>query len=130
MWLFPSDDLKCGPRMSKAICSKDEARKLIPPQLSQTYAQATVSSKQSATTQTDKKITTIKCPPLNLPQSLRKPNISPTAPAVTTPSSTQAQLFPSTSSIAATVSELQRPIPISNDVHSTTNNMITPTESS
>ncbi|GFX48904.1 RNA-directed DNA polymerase from mobile element jockey [Trichonephila clavipes] len=51
-----------------------EARKLIPPQLSQTYALATISSKQSATTQTDENITKIKCPPLNLLQPLQKPD--------------------------------------------------------
>ncbi|GFY34477.1 uncharacterized protein TNCV_2821631 [Trichonephila clavipes] len=106
-----------------------EARKLIPLQQSQTYAQATISSKQSATTQTDENITKIKCPPLNLLQPLRKPNISPNTPVVTISSSTQAQLLPSISSIAATNSEPQPPIPTSNDV-SSTNEMFTRIESS
>ncbi|GFV00741.1 hypothetical protein TNCV_1385601 [Trichonephila clavipes] len=47
----------------------------------------------------------------------------------TSSSSTPAQLIASTSSVAATVSELQPPIPISNDVPST-NDMFTRIESS
>ncbi|GFV81901.1 putative RNA-directed DNA polymerase from transposon X-element [Trichonephila clavipes] len=43
-----------------------EAKKLLPPQLPQTYAQATKPSPISVTTQTDENITKIKCPPLNL----------------------------------------------------------------
>ncbi|GFX31291.1 uncharacterized protein TNCV_2061101 [Trichonephila clavipes] len=45
-----------------------EARKLIAPPISQSYAQATKSLKVSATTQTDENITKIKCPPLKLLQ--------------------------------------------------------------
>ncbi|GFV45257.1 glycerol-3-phosphate dehydrogenase [Trichonephila clavipes] len=95
----------------------------------QTYAQAAISSKQSATTQTDENITKIKCPPLNLLQPLRNPNISPTTPVVTISSSTQAQLLPSISSLAATNSEPQPPIPTFNGAPST-NEMFTRIESS
>ncbi|GFW07151.1 hypothetical protein TNCV_3693461 [Trichonephila clavipes] len=77
----------------------------------------------NSTPQTDENITKIKCPPLNLLQPLRKPNTSLTTPAVTTSSSTQAQLLSSTSSITATVPEPQPPIPVSCDVLSTTENM-------
>ncbi|GFX59803.1 uncharacterized protein TNCV_1778421 [Trichonephila clavipes] len=53
-----------------------EAKKLLPPQLPQTYAQATKPSPISVTTQTDENITKIKCPPLNLlpPLSSLLPN--------------------------------------------------------
>ncbi|GFU73451.1 uncharacterized protein TNCV_3675981 [Trichonephila clavipes] len=89
-----------------------EAKKLIPPQLFQTYAQATKSSPISVTTQTDENITKIKCPPLNvLPplSSPTKPNISLYFPAVTKSSSSQAQLLPSISSITPIVSHPQAP---------------------
>ncbi|GFV86008.1 uncharacterized protein TNCV_203881 [Trichonephila clavipes] len=43
-----------------------EAKILLPPQLPQTYAQATKPSPISVTTQTDENITKIKCPPLKL----------------------------------------------------------------
>ncbi|GFU61970.1 uncharacterized protein TNCV_4022551 [Trichonephila clavipes] len=43
-----------------------EARKLIVPQLSQTYAQAAKSSTLNNSTQTDENITKINCPPLKL----------------------------------------------------------------
>ncbi|GFV92394.1 uncharacterized protein TNCV_3950041 [Trichonephila clavipes] len=79
-----------------------EARKLIAPPISQSYAQATKSSKVSATTQTDENITKIKCPPLKLlqqPSSFPKPNISPSIPSTST-SSAQADLLTSTSPIA------------------------------
>ncbi|GFU24087.1 uncharacterized protein TNCV_2006831 [Trichonephila clavipes] len=84
-----------------------KSKKLIPPQLSQTYAQATKSSSISVTTQTDENITKIKCPPLNLLPPLSsppKPNISFSSPTVTKSSSSQAQLLPSISSITPTVS--------------------------
>ncbi|GFW74240.1 uncharacterized protein TNCV_2524441 [Trichonephila clavipes] len=77
----------------------------------------------------DENITKIKCPPLKLLQplsSILKPNILTSTP-VSTSSSTQVQLLPSTSSIAATVSEPQPPIPTSNDAPST--NMFTRMES-
>ncbi|GFT62327.1 putative RNA-directed DNA polymerase from transposon BS [Trichonephila clavipes] len=47
-----------------------EARKLIAPQLSQTYAQVAKPSTFTSTTQTDENITHIKCPPLQLLQPL------------------------------------------------------------
>ncbi|GFY07153.1 uncharacterized protein TNCV_277001 [Trichonephila clavipes] len=47
-----------------------EARKLIVPQSSQTYAQAAKSSYKNSSTQTDENITKIKCPPLKLLQPL------------------------------------------------------------
>ncbi|GFX26471.1 hypothetical protein TNCV_950691 [Trichonephila clavipes] len=98
-------------------------------QLSQTYAHRLLNL-QNYPLLSDENITKIKCPPLNLPEPLWKPNVSPNTPAVTTSSfSTQAQLLPSTSSIAAIVSEPQPPIPIPNNVLSTTNNMTTPIES-
>ncbi|GFX71277.1 uncharacterized protein TNCV_3410471 [Trichonephila clavipes] len=46
--------------------SYPEARKLIVPQLPQTYAQATKSSNLNNSTQTDENITKINCPPLKL----------------------------------------------------------------
>ncbi|GFX15616.1 14 kDa zinc-binding protein [Trichonephila clavipes] len=80
-----------------------EARKLMTPPISQLYAQATKSLKVSATTQTDKNITKIKCPPLKLlqPSSLPKPNISPSIyiyiySFTTSASSVQADLLTST----------------------------------
>ncbi|GFW11650.1 uncharacterized protein TNCV_42851 [Trichonephila clavipes] len=110
------------------------AQKLIVPQLSQTYAQAAKPSTTNNSTQTDENITKIKCPPLNLLRplfSLPKSNTSISTPAFSTSSSsTQAQLLPSTSSIAAIVSEPQPPILVSNAVLSTINNIFTPIESS
>ncbi|GFU36503.1 RNA-directed DNA polymerase from mobile element jockey [Trichonephila clavipes] len=79
-----------------------EARKLIASPISQSYPQATKSSKVSATTQTDENITKIKCPPLKLlqqPSSFPKPNISPSIPS-TSASSAQEDLLTSTSPIA------------------------------
>ncbi|GFW49733.1 hypothetical protein TNCV_358361 [Trichonephila clavipes] len=103
------------------------------PQLSQTYAQAVISSTINNSTQTDENITKTKCPPLKLVQplsSIPKPNISTYTPFVSTSlSSTQAQLLLSTSSIAATVSEPQPPFPTFNDAPST-NDMFTRMESS
>ncbi|GFT91495.1 RNA-directed DNA polymerase from mobile element jockey [Trichonephila clavipes] len=67
--------------------SYPEARKLIVPQLSQTYAQAAKSSTFNNSTQTDENITKIKCPPLKLlaPLSAKQRTNIPTA--VTTSSS-------------------------------------------
>ncbi|GFY22351.1 uncharacterized protein TNCV_398871 [Trichonephila clavipes] len=98
-----------------------EARKLIAPPISQSYAQATKSSKLSATTQTDENITKTKCPPLKLlqPSSLLKPNISPYIPS-TSASSAQADLLTSSSPIAA-ISESESVNPIPNNVPSTSN---------
>ncbi|GFT78955.1 putative RNA-directed DNA polymerase from transposon X-element [Trichonephila clavipes] len=84
-----------------------EAKKLLPPQLPQTYVQATKDSSICVTTQTDENITKIKCPPLNLLPLLlssTKPNNSLSSPTVTKSSSSQVQLLPSSSSITPTVS--------------------------
>ncbi|GFX59203.1 uncharacterized protein TNCV_937181 [Trichonephila clavipes] len=91
------------------------------PPISQSYAQATKSSKLSTTTQTDENIIKIKCPPLKLlqPSSLPKPNISPSIPS-TSASSAQADLLTSTSPIAA-ISESEPVNPIPNNVPSTSN---------
>ncbi|GFS88738.1 uncharacterized protein TNCV_4816391 [Trichonephila clavipes] len=109
-----------------------EARKLIVPQTSHTYAQAAKSSNKTSSTQTDENITKIKCPPLELLQPLSsttRTNISISTPDVSTSSSsTQAQLLPSTSSISTSNSESQPPIPTCTDAPS--NNMVTPIESS
>ncbi|GFT86619.1 uncharacterized protein TNCV_5123691 [Trichonephila clavipes] len=56
-------------KTSKNI-SYAEARKLILPEISQTYSQATKSSTTTTTTQTDGSITKIVCPPLELLQPL------------------------------------------------------------
>ncbi|GFW56120.1 uncharacterized protein TNCV_3852881 [Trichonephila clavipes] len=109
-----------------------EARKLIVPQTSHTYAQAAKSSNKTSSTQTDENITKIKCPPLELLQllsSTTRTNVSISTPDVSTSSSsTQNQLLPSTSSISTSNSESQPPIPTCTDAHS--NNMVTPIESS
>ncbi|GFX23652.1 probable RNA-directed DNA polymerase from transposon X-element [Trichonephila clavipes] len=78
--------------------SYPEARKLIVPQLSQTYAQAAKSSTLNNSTQTDENITKINCPPLKLlaPLSSKQRTNIPTA--ITTSSSAQTQLLPSISS--------------------------------
>ncbi|GFT21722.1 uncharacterized protein TNCV_2969751 [Trichonephila clavipes] len=111
--------------------SMPEARKLIVPQLVQTYAKAAKPSIVNNSTQTDENITQIKCPPLNLLQPLSshpKPNILISTPAISTSSSlTQAELLPPISAKAATVLQPEPPIPMSNVVLS---NMFTPIESS
>ncbi|GFT84721.1 uncharacterized protein TNCV_2767301 [Trichonephila clavipes] len=77
-----------------------EARKLITPQLFQTYAQVGKPSNVTSTTQTDENITQIKCPPLQLLQPLLSVPQPDTSNSVSTLSSaTQADLLPSTSSI-------------------------------
>ncbi|GFW46728.1 uncharacterized protein TNCV_2980841 [Trichonephila clavipes] len=110
--------------------SDQEARKLIVPQLSQTYAQAAKPSTVTTTTQTDENITKIVCPPLKLLQPLRsvpKPAISSSVPAVTKPStSTQTQLLSSTSSVAATSPSKSQPsIPLIDTAPTTYNNFST-----
>ncbi|GFW95636.1 uncharacterized protein TNCV_18671 [Trichonephila clavipes] len=81
-----------------------EARKLIVPQLSQTYAEAIKPSTINSSKQTDQNIKKIVCPPLKLLQSaasLSKQNISTSVPTVSTPSSSiQAHQLPSTSTIS------------------------------
>ncbi|GFT96038.1 uncharacterized protein TNCV_313191 [Trichonephila clavipes] len=109
-----------------------EARKLIVPQTSHTYAQAAKSSNKTSSTQTDEIITKIKCPPLNYFNPFHpryEKNLSISTPDVSTSSSsTQAQLLPSTSSISTSNSESQPPIPTCTDAPS--KNMVTPLESS
>ncbi|GFW54581.1 probable RNA-directed DNA polymerase from transposon X-element [Trichonephila clavipes] len=84
--------------------SYPEARKLIVPQLPQTYAQATKSSTLNNSTQTDENITKINCPPLKLlvPLSSKQRTNIPTAIAT---SSAQTQLLPSISSKTSTTSD-------------------------
>ncbi|GFV09632.1 uncharacterized protein TNCV_2937431 [Trichonephila clavipes] len=77
-----------------------EARKLIAPQFSLSYAQV---AKPSIVTNKSNSVSTLS-------------------------SATQADLLPSTSSIAATISEPPHFIPVSDTLLSTTNNMFTPIE--
>ncbi|GFW50013.1 uncharacterized protein TNCV_2315951 [Trichonephila clavipes] len=93
--------------------SYPEARKLIVPQLSQTYAQAAKSSTLNNYTLTDENITKLKCPPLKLlaPLSSKQRTNIPTA--ITTSSSAQTQLLPSISSKTSTISNPQPPTPMS-----------------
>ncbi|GFV38966.1 uncharacterized protein TNCV_965321 [Trichonephila clavipes] len=95
-----------------------EARKLIAPQLSQTYAQVTKPTIATSTTQTEENITKIKCPPLQLLKpllSVPQPNASPSISSVSTSSyTTQANILPSASSINPTTQiESRLPEPIS-----------------
>ncbi|GFT18632.1 hypothetical protein TNCV_794931 [Trichonephila clavipes] len=99
------------------VLSAREARTLITPQLSQTYAQVAKSSTANSATQTDENITRIKCPPLQLLQpllSVPQPNKYPSITSVSTSSSTtQANPLPSASSIKPTTkiaSRLPKPI--------------------
>ncbi|GFV12473.1 uncharacterized protein TNCV_1792521 [Trichonephila clavipes] len=94
-----------------------EARKLIAPQFSQTYAQVAKPSIATSTTQTDENITKVKCPPLQILKpllSVPHPNASPSITSISTSSSTtQANLLPSASSIKPTTkiaSQLPKPI--------------------
>ncbi|GFT11939.1 uncharacterized protein TNCV_2319571 [Trichonephila clavipes] len=105
-----------------------EARKLITPQLSQSYAQVTKLSTTTTTTQTDENITKIVCPPLKLLQplvSVPKPTISSSVAAVTKPSSsTQTQLLPSASFVTVpSLSESQPSIPLIDTAPTTSNNL-------
>ncbi|GFS78274.1 uncharacterized protein TNCV_3172251 [Trichonephila clavipes] len=94
-----------------------EARQLIAPQFSQTYAQVAKPSIATSTTQTDENITQVKCPPLQILKpllSVPHPNASPSITSNSTSSSTtQANLLPSASSIKPTTkiaSRLPKPI--------------------
>ncbi|GFU90173.1 uncharacterized protein TNCV_3873771 [Trichonephila clavipes] len=88
-----------------------EARKLIVPQSSQTYAQVTKPTAISTTTQTDPSITKIICPLLQCLSPVL--STSSSMPAVSTSSSTEAHLRPSTSAIIPTIqSESQLPMSI------------------
>ncbi|GFT25481.1 hypothetical protein TNCV_3173621 [Trichonephila clavipes] len=107
--------------------SYSEARRLIVPQKTQTYAQAAKTSTTSTATQIYEKITQIICPPLKLLQTVPKTSYSNLADST---SSTQINLLMSTSSTAATMSETQTPIPMSIAIHSSTKNMFTPIISS
>ncbi|GFV67966.1 putative RNA-directed DNA polymerase from transposon BS [Trichonephila clavipes] len=108
-----------------------EARKLIAPQLSQTYAQVAKPSTVTSTTQTDENITLIQCPPLQLLQPLLSvPQPDKSNSVSTLSSATQADLLPSTFSIAATISEPPHLIPVSDTLLSTTSNMFIPIEPS
>ncbi|GFT98874.1 uncharacterized protein TNCV_3792801 [Trichonephila clavipes] len=90
-----------------------EARKLIAPQLSQSYAQVIKPSTATTTTQTDENITKIVFPPLKLLQPLipnPKPTISSSIPAVNKSStSTQAELVPSRSSVTVALPSKSQP---------------------
>ncbi|GFU32612.1 uncharacterized protein TNCV_4876671 [Trichonephila clavipes] len=95
-----------------------EARKLIAPQFSQTYAQVAKPSIATSTTQTDENITKVKCPPLQILKplvSVPHPNASPSITSNSTSSSTtQVNLLPSASSIKPTTqTESRLPEPIS-----------------
>ncbi|GFV95731.1 uncharacterized protein TNCV_1727811 [Trichonephila clavipes] len=109
-----------------------EARKLILPQISQTYSQATKSSTTTTTTQTDDSITKIVCPPLKLLQPLTfvpKPTMSSKIPTVTKSStSTEAQILPSASSAAAISSESQPSAPFVITTPSASNSLSTSTK--
>ncbi|GFV48866.1 uncharacterized protein TNCV_1043161 [Trichonephila clavipes] len=88
-----------------------EARKLIVPQPSQTYAQITKPTAISTTTQTDPNITKIICPPLQCLSPIS--STSSLMPAVSTSSlSTQAHLIPST---CANIPTIQKSVPTTSD---------------
>ncbi|GFU33771.1 uncharacterized protein TNCV_7641 [Trichonephila clavipes] len=79
----------------------------------------------------DENITQIKCPPLQLLQPLLSvPQPDKSNSVSTLSSATQADLLPSTSSTAATVSEPPHLVPVSDTLLSTTSNMFTPIEPS
>ncbi|GFW27303.1 uncharacterized protein TNCV_2832031 [Trichonephila clavipes] len=117
-WVYPLDPRPNAVALYSG-CTP-EARKLIVPQQSQTYAPVAKSSTISATTQTDDQITKIICPPLHCLKPVSSanqiPRTSPSMPTVSTSSSsTQAQLLPSTSSVTITLSsESQPPILLTN----------------
>ncbi|GFV27719.1 uncharacterized protein TNCV_4169411 [Trichonephila clavipes] len=110
-----------------------EARKLIVPQLIQTYAQTTKPSTISTTTQTDPNITYTICPPLQCLKPVSSENTMPsTSSSVSTVStsysSTQAHLLPSPSAIIPTIqseSLLKIPVPTTSTTTSHGNNLNT-----
>ncbi|GFW92125.1 RNA-directed DNA polymerase from mobile element jockey, partial [Trichonephila clavipes] len=110
-----------------------EARRLIVPQLTQTYAQATKPSTISTATQTDPNISNIICPPLQCLTPISSKNPLPsTSSSVSTfstsSSSTQDNLLPSPSGILPTIqseSLLQIPIPTTTTPTSSGNNLNT-----
>ncbi|GFW44277.1 uncharacterized protein TNCV_1747061 [Trichonephila clavipes] len=110
-----------------------EARKLIGPQPSQTYAQAAKSITLNNYTQTHENITKIKCPPLQLLSPLSSvphSNASPSIPSASTSSSTKANLLPSATSIKPTTQIQSRlPGPISASAAAPDNSLNTSTSS-
>ncbi|GFT03479.1 uncharacterized protein TNCV_2986271 [Trichonephila clavipes] len=108
-----------------------EARRLIVPQLTQTYAQAARPSTISTATQTDPTLSNIICPPLQCLTPISSKNSLPgTSSSVstfpTTSSSTQDNLLPSPSGILPTIqveSLLQIPIPTTTTTTSPGNNL-------
>ncbi|GFV65480.1 uncharacterized protein TNCV_1737171 [Trichonephila clavipes] len=107
--------------------SYSEARKLIVPQISQTYAQVTKPLPISTSTQTDPNLTKIICPPLQCLKPLfsekqmsSKSSLMPVAS--TSSSSTQVQLFPSASPIISSIPCESQP-PILNSNASTDNSL-------
>ncbi|GFX92371.1 RNA-directed DNA polymerase from mobile element jockey [Trichonephila clavipes] len=96
-----------------------EARRLIVPQLTQTYAQAARPSTISTASQTDPNLSNIICPPLQCLTPISSKNPLPgtscsVSTFTTSSSSTQDNLLPSPSSILPTIqseSLLQIPIP-------------------
>ncbi|GFW95737.1 uncharacterized protein TNCV_19681 [Trichonephila clavipes] len=110
-----------------------EARRLIVPQLTHTYAQAARPSTISTASQTDPNLSNIICPPLQCltPISSKTP-LPGTSRSVSTfstsSSSTQDNLLPSPSSILPTIqseSLLQIPIPTTTTTPSPGNNLNT-----
>ncbi|GFV31778.1 RNA-directed DNA polymerase from mobile element jockey [Trichonephila clavipes] len=110
-----------------------EARRLIVPQLTQTYAQAARPSTISTATQTDPNLSNIICPPLQCLTPISSKNPLPsTSSSVSTfstsSSSTQGNLLPSPSDILPTIqseSLLQIPIPTTTTTISPGNNLNT-----
>ncbi|GFV32438.1 RNA-directed DNA polymerase from mobile element jockey [Trichonephila clavipes] len=110
--LLTTTDAEIQWRNGELLGLLQKARKLIVPQLSQTYAQAAKSSTLNNSTQTDENIIKMKCPPLKLLAPLsskQRPNISTT---VTTSSSAQTQLLSSISSKTSTISDPKAPTPM------------------
>ncbi|GFV53318.1 uncharacterized protein TNCV_1645501 [Trichonephila clavipes] len=108
-----------------------EARRLIVPQLTQTYAQAARPSTISTATQTDPTLSNIICPPLQCLTPISSKNPLPgTSSSVSTfstsSSSTQDNLLPSPTGILPTIqgeSFLQIPIPTTTTTTSPGNNL-------
>ncbi|GFT64965.1 uncharacterized protein TNCV_1547641 [Trichonephila clavipes] len=107
-----------------------EARRLIVPQLTQTYAQAARPSTISTATQTDPTLSNIICPPLQCltPISSKNPlpGTSSSVSTFSTSSSTQDNLLHSPSGILPTIqgeSLLQIPIPTTTTTTSPGNNL-------
>ncbi|GFX16013.1 uncharacterized protein TNCV_4702721 [Trichonephila clavipes] len=110
-----------------------EARKLIVPQLTQTYAQVTKPSNISTTTLTDSNITNIICPPLQCLKPVSSKNPMPSTSSLvstvsTSSSSTQENLLPFPSAIIPAIqseSLLKIPIPTTTTTTSPGNNLNT-----